>query len=339
MEKKFRALRQMVLLSAFFVPLSLVAQDEVGAVFKGAPQDAAKLAGAYLLPATTGFGLGLNSGWYTSAKAKNFLRFDLRITGTGAFVPQSDKTFDVTKLGLTSMSPVGSGITPTLAGPKSDGARMRINNSTSQFNLPEGVGVGVVPSPQIQLTVGLPKNIDISVRYVPTIDLDDFGKVDLFGVGAKVEVLPLIFGKKERLLPFDLAVAFGYTQFKWNIPLEVGDNPDPNQAIGVKMNGITTDAIISKKISAFTPFFSVGYNQSKSNIKALGNYEFDVPITVDPSGKKVYSNPFEIERTDASGMKASAGFQLQLAFFRLYASYTQAKYGYANAGIGFGIGN
>ncbi|WP_461486145.1 DUF6588 family protein, partial [Pedobacter sp.] len=304
MDNRFRALKNMVLFSAFLLPLNLMAQDEVGGVFRGDPQDAAKLAGAYLLPATTGFGLGLNSGWYTSAKTKSAFRFDLRITGTGAFVPQKDKNFDVAKLGLTSMAPVAgtTSITPTISGPETSGAQMKLNSPTQSqtpFNLPEGIGVGVVPSPQLQLTVGLPKNIDLSVRYVPTIDMDDFGKVDLFGLGAKVELLPIIFGKKEKLLPFDLAVAVGYTQLKWNIPLEVGDNPDPNQNVNIKLSGISADAIISKKLSVFTPFFSLGYNQSKSNIKALGRYTFD---------GATYNNPFTIDRTDVSGMKASAGF-------------------------------
>lgn len=335
MEKKFKALKHTIVLSAFLLPLNLMAQDEVGDVFRGAPADAAKLTEAYLLPATTGFGLGLNSGWYTSAKTKGTLRFDLRITGTAAFVPQSDKTFDIAKLGLISMSPVNPSntITPTLSGPKNAGVRMIIDHNDQEFDLPDGLGSGIgadyIPSPQVQLTVGLPKNIDISLRYVPTIDLDDFGKVDLFGVGAKVEVLPIILGKKEKLLPFDLAVALGYTQLKWSIPLEVGNNPDPNQRIDIKLNGISADAIISKKLAVFTPFFSLGYNSSESNIKALGTYDFD---------GEVHTNPFDIKRTDVSGMKASLGFQLHLAFFRLYASYTQAKYGYANAGIGFGIG-
>ncbi|MDQ8003143.1 MAG: hypothetical protein REI64_00010 [Pedobacter sp.] len=330
MENKFRALRNMVLLSAFFMPLSLVAQDEVGDVFRGSPQDAGKLAGAYLLPATTGFGLGLNSGWYTSAKAKGTLRFDLRITGTGAFVPNKDKNFDVGKLGLTSMSPVAGSnpISPTIAGPKTDGTKMQVGNTvdpSKQFNLPDGVGLNIIPSPQVQLTVGLPKNIDVSFRFVPTIDLDDVGKVNLFGVGAKVELLPIILGKKEKLLPFDLAVAFGYTQLTWNIPLEVGTNPDPNQNIDIKLSGISTDAIISKRLSVFTPFFSVGYNKSNTDIRALGTYNFD---------GEVHKDPFQIKRDDVNGMRASAGFQLHLGFFRLYTSYTQATYGYVNAGIG-----
>ena len=332
MEKKFRALRNLGLLSAFLLPLTSAAQDEVGDLFKGTPADAGRLAGAYLTPVTTGFGLGLNSGWYTSAKSKGTLRFDLRITGTAAFVPESDKRFDVTKIGLTSMAPVaGSNVnTPTFSGPKTDGTRMQVGNDASkQFNLPQGIGLGVVPSPQVQLTVGLPKDIDLSVRFVPTIDLDDVGKVDLFGLGAKVEVLPLIFGKTEKLLPFDLAVAVGYTQLKWEIPLDVNDGKYTNQSVDVKLNGISADAIISKKLSVFTPFFSLGYNRSKSKINAIGTYEIDGTS---------YQNPFSIDRTDVSGAKASAGFQLQLAFFRLYASYTQAKYGYANAGIGFGMG-
>ncbi|WP_199117367.1 DUF6588 family protein [Pedobacter sp. ASV28] len=344
MEKNLRALKYITLFSAFLLPLNLIAQDQIGAAFKGAPEDASKLTQAYLSPLFKGFGVGLNSGWYTSAKAKSTLRFDLRITGTIAFVPNNDKSFDVNQLGLTSMAPASGAnpISPTFSGSKTQGTLMRLNgvpNASSDFNLPKGEGINIVPSPQIQLTVGLPKNIDVSLRYIPKIDMKDYGKVDLFGAGAKVEVLPLILGKTEKLIPLDVAVAVGFTRLNYSLPLDVGNNPNANQAISAKVKGLSADAIISKTIAIFTPFFSLGYQKSKTNLRALGTYEFDVPVTPStPTGKQTYTDPFTFDQTDVNGLRASLGFQLHLGFFRLYGSYSQAKYGYVNAGIGFGMG-
>jgi hypothetical protein len=345
MEKKRKALNKLLVFSAFLLPINLMAQDEIGAAFKGAPEDASKLTQAYLSPLFKGLGTGLNSGWYTSAKAKNTLRFDLRITATAAFVPNSDKSFDVSKLGLTSMAPApgANPVSPTFSGEDREGTRMRFNDDITptgeaDFNLPNGLNVGAVPAPQIQLTVGIPKNIDVSLRFVPKIDLGDYGKVNMLGAGIKAEILPLILGKTEKVVPVDVALALGFTQLNYSLPLEVGDNPNPNQELSAKINGMSVDAIVSKRLTFFTPFFSLGYNNAKTELKALGTYEFDAPTPTNPNNKQTYVNPFSFSETDASGVRASLGFQLQLAFFRLYASYTQAKYSYVNGGIGFGIG-
>lgn len=344
MKRKLTALKSILIVSAFLLPLNLWAQSDVEGLFKSGPEDATKLLSAYASPAFKGFGIGLNSGWNTSAKTKGFLRFDLRITGTMAFVPTKDRTYDVNTLGLKNISPVNPALStgPTFSGEDKEGARMQINGAlpSSQFNLPQGLGISYVPSPQVQLTVGLPKNIDVSLRLVPEITFgEDKTSVSLFGIGAKVEVLPLIMGKKEKLMPFDLAVAFGLTRLNFHLPLNVNNQANSNQELDLKVNGFSTEAIISKKILFFTPFASVGYNSAKSTLKALGTYEFDVPVTPStPTGKQSFTDPVSITNKDINGLKASLGFQLNLAFFRLYASYTQAQYSYVNGGIGFGFG-
>lgn len=338
------ALKSGMVLSAFLFSSNLKAQDDVGELFKSGPADATKLVNAYMSPLFRGLGVGLNSGWTNTAKTKNTLRFDLRITATAAFVPSSDQTYDVRNLGLQNIRPDNANVTtgPTAMGDDAEGALMRLyanGTPTSEtFRLPQGSGIHFVPAPQVQLTVGLPKNIDISLRYMPDTKLGDFGTIGLYGVGAKVEVLPLILGKTEKLIPVDVAVLAAITRLNYNLPLEVGDNPNPNQNIDLKLNGFNLEAIISKKLLFFTPFASVGYNSSNTDLRALGTYEFDTPTPLNPNAKTTFNDPVTIKQTDLSGMKASVGFQMNLAFFRIYASYTAAKYSYANAGIGFGIG-
>ncbi|RZK52883.1 MAG: hypothetical protein EOO91_18600 [Pedobacter sp.] len=347
MKKKRSLLRHLLVLSAFLLPLNIMAQNDVGGLFKSTPADATKLVDAYMSPLFKGLGVGLNSGWHNTAKTKSFLRFDLRITATAAFVPTKDQSYNTNELGLQSIRPDAgqSGVGPTAFGDDAEGSLMRVyagNTPTTQtFRLPEGSGLHFVPSPQVQLTVGLPKNIDISLRLVPSIKLgDDAGTINMFGIGAKVEVLPLIMGKKDKLIPFDLAVAFGLTRLNYNLPLHVNTNADnSNQELDVKINGFSADAIISKKIAFFTPFASVGYNSSNSSLKATGSYDFDVPVTPStPTGKQTFNDPVSIKNSEINGLKAAVGFQLNLTFLRIYGSYTTAQYGYVNAGIGFGIG-
>src|ERR1700744_5009075 len=71
-------------------------------LIKSSPADVTKLMDAYAEPLFKGFGVGLNSGWNNTAATKKFLHIDLRVTANLAMVPTVDKTFDVTKIGLSS---------------------------------------------------------------------------------------------------------------------------------------------------------------------------------------------------------------------------------------------
>lgn len=325
-------------------PLPAFCQEDIGELFKSGPDDARQLVNAYISPLFKGLGVGLNSGWANTAQAKKPLRFDIRITGTAAFVPNSDKAYDVRTLNLTGIRPVDPNktVAPTAFGAKTEGAEMEFYNngySTGQFRLPKGTGVGVVPSPQVQLTMGLLKNMDVSLRLVPKVNIgEDAGTISLFGLGTKLELLPLLMGKKAKITPIDIAIAGGYSKLTYNLPLNVNEEPVSDQKVNVEVTGYSAEAIVSKKLAFFTPFASIGYTTSTSNLKALGTYKFDAPTILDPNYQQTYVNPINYSKKDIDGIKATIGFQMNLGFFRVYTSYTQAQYSYANAGIGFGIG-
>lgn len=333
--------KTILVLGALLLPCKLLAQNDVGDLFKSSPQDATKLVNAYMQPLFKGMGLGLATGWHNTAKTKNFLKFDLRITGTGAFVPDKDQTFNAGTLGLTTAKPAAgsTGIGPTAFGDDAPGAKMEFytDNGTATgqtFNLPQGTGVNFAPAAQLQLTVGLPKNIDVSLRLIPNVNLgSDFGKLNQLGIGVKAEILPLIMGNKDKLVPFDLAVALGFTNTKHTLDLDVNNGKYDNQQVETKFKGFNAEAIISKKILFFTPFASVGYASSNSDLMATGTYDFDTA-----AGSATFTNPVTLKNKDINSMTASLGFQLNLGFLRVYTSYTQAEYGFVNAGLGFGIG-
>src|SRR5882757_9464174 len=104
-------------------------------LIKSSPADATKLMQAYANPLFKGFGVGLNSGWNNTASTKKLLHFDLRITASAAFVPVSDKTFDVTKIGLsnnvTPADPTKT-IAPTIGGSSNTGPVMNIKDNNGK---------------------------------------------------------------------------------------------------------------------------------------------------------------------------------------------------------------
>ncbi|MBD3749639.1 MAG: hypothetical protein IE931_09090 [Sphingobacteriales bacterium] len=345
---------------SFVFSTSLYAQDGVSELIKSGPADAQKLAQAYLNPLFKGLGFGMNSAWYNSAKAKNLGRFDIRIQGSGAFVPPSDQTFDISTLGLSSKTRVsGSPITPTSFGENRIGSKIELysdkNEKVGEFNMPNGTGLKVVPSPQIQLTVGIIKNTDVSIRYSPEIGKgSDYGSVQVLGFGLKHEVTKLFFGKAAKIIPIDLAVGFGYNQIKYQYQVKQADQVDDsnsgqnlNQRVEGSFSGYTFDAILSKKLSIFTPFVSIGYNTSKTDIGMLGKYIIQTdyerfPGTQIPDQSKpiytTFTDPVKIKQNDIAGLRANVGFALHLAFFRIYAAYGVGQYSAFTGGIGFGIG-
>ena len=123
-----------------------------------AREDATKLTQAYLNPFFKGLGSGMNNGWYNSAKAKNLGRFDLRIQASGAFVPSSDQTFDVNKLGLTRFEAASgsSSLSPTVFGKDEDGISLvDPNNPDANFTMPSGTGIHIAPSLPLTVFEGL----------------------------------------------------------------------------------------------------------------------------------------------------------------------------------------
>lgn len=334
------------LLIFFSVPFTAFSQDNIGDLFKSGPADATKLANAYMDPLFKGLGVGLNSGWTNTAKTKKPFRFDLRFTVTAAFVPASDKAYDVNTLGLENIRAVDKykSVGPTAFGPNVDGPMMEIYNSSlpdpnpATFKLPSGLGINFVPSPQLQLTLGLLKHTDLSLRWIPKVEIED-GKLNLFGIGAKIELLPFLMGKSARVMPVDLALAVGYTSLYYNFPLKLNNQSTSGQVVDVKLHGISAEVIASKKLAIFTAFASIGYHSSTSDLKALGSYEFDVPKNPsNKDGKQIYVDPVSLKQTDVDGLKAALGFQFNLAFFSIFASYTQSNYSYVNTGIGFALG-
>jgi hypothetical protein len=358
MKKLYSLITLVILTSAAFKANAQSSDDDFSQLIKSSPADVTKLFTAYGTPLFKGFGVGLNSGWNNTAKTKKFLHFDIRVSAAVAQAPTADKTFDVTKIGLTNhLTPAaGSGtIAPTFAGDKdATPPTMRINddngNQISTFQLPKGV-IEYIPAPNVQITVGLVKNTDVTIRSTPTFKIsDDAGSVGVFGFGIKHNIIQ-DFAKKGTEKPFDLALAFNFNRIKYSKTLDVkpatGALPAPGttaadfstQRIDATFSGVNFQAIISKKLLFFTPFASVGYQTGKTDLGVLGNFPIQSTVPGQGTFYTVVKDPVHINETSISGMRGDFGFQLNLLILRIYASYSISGGGYnsANAGIGLGF--
>lgn len=317
------------------------AQSDLDQYLRAGIEDAEKLTESYISPLIKGFGYGTSNGWYNTAKAHQSFGVDFTINASAVFVPSEDKfyTFRNSDYNNIRLADGQSGQLPTAFGPSSPGPELvsfdEDGNEIGRFNAPEGVGfeeeigVNAIPVPMLQLGIGLVKNTDLKLRYIPTTDFGD-GQVKLFGVGLMHDIKQWIPGVK--LLPFDFSVLFGHTTLSATYDL-TGNVKGKDQEGLFKARSMTIQGVISKKISVLTLYGAIGYNKVQSNINVNGEY-----VIEDDFNEEVYTfiDPIAMEVTDG-GMRATAGLRLKFAIFTLHADYTLNKYPMATVGLGFSV--
>lgn len=314
-------------------------------------EDAGTLMGNYISPFMRGFGYGMANGWYNTAKPHKPLGFDLTVNVSLAKVPTSDLfyTFNNIDYSNISLENGSSAQLPTIFG---DQTNLNLSSSLTQtvggqsvtasqvFNAPEGIkeikDIGYVPTPMVQFGIGLIKNTDLKIRYVPTVSTDDY-KISLIGLGIMHDIKQWIPGIKQ--VPIDLSVFVGYTKLNTEFKL-AGALAGANQAAKFDVTALTYQVLVSKKFSILTLYGGFGFNSVTSKLIMTGTYIVPADLPTLPG---VPSLP-DIELTDpvdlsfdSSGARATIGARIKLAILTLHADYTLQEYNTITAGIGFSL--
>jgi hypothetical protein len=318
-----------------------LAQDDIDQLLNESIDDGRKLISAYVSPFMKSLSLGLNQGWYNTAKAHKIAGVDLTITANAMTIPNSDLLFDVNKLGLQVVeldaNSQGYPMAPTIFGPEDQPTFRYTDEETGLsetyvgpggIDLKESVGKNWVPVPMANLGIGLPKGTDLKLRFTPTIDMGDDASLKILGVGIMHDVKQWIPGIK--MLPFDLAGFVGYTKFKLEYFFDAEANPDQRGIF--EMNATTIQGLISKKFSVVTFYGGLGYNIAKSNLAMKGTYDINDDGEVGPNEL----DPLDL-KFSASGFRTTAGMRLKLAVLTLHADYTLQKYKCLTVGVGISV--
>ncbi|MBP9187428.1 MAG: hypothetical protein KBG11_10050 [Bacteroidia bacterium] len=349
------------------ISTSAFAQGDMSTFLQAGANDGTKILNAYASPLLKSFGAGLNGGWFNSAKVHGIGGFSLTVSPNIAFAPAADQEFNVNALGLSSSTRVinGKTVSPTIFGASEDANNPEIgmfarypgatqDSMLTSFKLPPGIGVNLFPVPTAQLAVGVGLGTEVAIRFLPTIKSGEF-EIGMFGFAVKHDIKQWFKGIKE--MPFDLSVMAGYTQLDASLKLKElkGDpessqthNPNPgkayNQSVEFTSSAYTFNAIISKKLSVFTPYLGLGFQGATTKLGLKGDYPLtDLNSTYDPNQPTTGSNkpktvkelkdPVNLEGS-IGGFRATAGFRLKLAVITIHADYTFAEYNVASIGIG-----
>lgn len=357
------ALFTIALSITFFTSKAQGTEADISAFLNAETADANKLIGAYTGPAIRGLSYGMAGGWFNTAQNHKLGGFDLGVTVSAVFLPTADETFDPTKLGLSANTVPTSNVAPTFIGPKTPpGATPYaqykfVNNGVtiSSVDGPEGldlkksIGSNAVPVPMVQAGIGLIKNTDLKIRFLPEQKLGNDSKVKMFGVGIMHDIKQYIPGVK--MVPFDLSVLVAYNSISGNTSLvntRVDPNPPfngyPNWNDGVPYsnNGNSSytfdswlfQALISKKVSIITFYGGFGYGVVSTKAKITGTFVLDNPLYPDPKTNPTkITNPFSTTYKN-NGLKLTAGVRFKLGPFYLSGDYTVQSYNVLSVGAG-----
>lgn len=322
-----------------FIGYNAKSQINFDSFLEAGTADAGRLFEQYMEPAFVGFGFGLNSGWYNTAKVHKPLGIDLTVTVSMARVPSSAEffTFRNSDYSNVRIEGVNEAQLPTVFGPNLPGNELPLltfldpdsGNPVINISAPTGAGIeeetimpfNAVPVPMAQVGLGLFKGTELKLRYIPQTTFEDDASIGLFGIGVMHDIKQYLPGKK--LLPFDLSVFAGYTSMESEIFI---DN-DAGQTALFDASAWTLQAVVSKKLALLTLFGGVGYTNYDVDFKLLGTYTTQLLS---------FTDPVDINFAD-NGFRANAGVRIKLLFLTITGEYAMQEYNTITAGVGVSI--
>ncbi len=334
--------------------------SDAGALLGAGAEDAKTLTKSYISPYFHSIGANLSSGWYNTAKPHKIGGFDLTFAINAGIIPKDDREFNIDELDLNNLYRAdGTGAnSPTIAGKNDEGPLMKYRLESDAgdiegdaFKMPPGLGVPVTPSPMLQLGIGLIKNTEVIVRYVPNMT---FGKttVGLWGIGGKHDIKQWI-PAMEKLPVFHLSVVAGFTKFTAGnelsiTPASIGLNDSyasgtwDGQKLDMEIKSFTASALFSFDLPIITFYGGLGLVTTNSTIAFKGDYP--IAEVNESSGEieaSLIKDPLKINiRNDNGGVtspRLNAGMRLKFAIVTMHFDYIYAKYSVFSFGLGISV--
>ena len=310
-----------ILLATFAIIISGKSYGQLSVEDVDIPQ-AKKLIEAYFTPMAESFGMGLNNGWYNTAKPHSLGGFDLTFTINTVIIPKSAENFKIEDAFGNVFSSEKKEAATIFGG--ANKTEMIYTNSytdsTFIFTMPGGLKTPALPLPMIQAGIGLIKNTAVDIRYMPMMNIGNNINIDLFGVGLKHDILQWIPAIGDAI-PMSLSLQGGYTAL--NTKLNVAE-----QKVALNTRATTINLVVSKKILMVTGHAGIGYNSSSTTFSADANFEL--------SGIKFEEN-IEAKFESNNDLRTNIGLRLNMAIVTIQADYTFSKYPTATLGLGVSL--
>mgnify|MGYP005702150519 CR=1 FL=1 len=281
-----------------------------------------KLIEAYFTPMAETFGAGLNNAWYNTAKPHSILGFDVTFSLNTVIVPNSAENFmieDNFNGIFTSSDEDASTIFGSMSSTQMN-YNPANNLASSSFNMPGGLKTPILPLPMIQAGIGVYKKTSLDIRYMPVLNIGDNININLYGFGAKHDLLQWI-PAVGNVIPMSLSIQAGYTNL--NTELKVA-----GQEVALNTKATTLNLIASKKVLMLTGYAGIGYSYSNTNFSANPNFDLN---------GLSFDNELDISFESTKKLRTNLGLRLNIALMTIHADYTFADYPTATIGVGVSL--
>lgn len=232
-----------------------------------------------------------------------------------------EQQFSVAMSGPTVVGPIEEDIMIVFPGetimvdiPNSDPAEIPLPETA--FNL--GIG-GLIPDLDFlplatpQLTVGTVYGTQLSLRYLPTYDVEDLGEVKYMGFG--------IQHNPKAWLPLPLPVDFSLAVFSQS--LDLGDI----MTTSALSYGLNVSKTFGVRMLSWTPY--AGFMAESATMEFKYDYVLDYDL-VEPEVKQI---KFEVESENKSRFTIGSNFRAGIVNFNV--DYNIGEYNSVTAGIAF----
>ena len=333
-----------IIISLLLFTISGLSYGQLEEVF-AARDDAAIYTKQYLNPAMKGLMYNLNNGWYTSGKTHKKLGFDITIFASTSIVPDEDKVFqfiasDYNYLSISS----GSSTLPTVAGGTTNTVLEATNDGDSiTFDAINGIGdewpenffIPVsVPTPMVQLGLGLPNKTDIKLRFFPNTNKDGVS-YGLFGIGVQHN-LSQYFKVLDKIPTLNISGLGAFTRANVIYTPDNTGVSGNNQSIEMQINSYTLQVIGDIDLKIINFYLGMGYTTGNTNLDALGTYEFDFDDNGTIESDEIITDPIKLDFA-ISGVKTTIGTRLNLGPVKIFGDYTLQKYSSITVGLALSI--
>lgn len=344
-EKQLYIMLKTTFFSIIFILFFLPSNAQLEEVF-AARDDAATYVKQYLNPAMNGIMYNLNNGWYSTGKTHKKLGFDITISASAAIIPDQEKMFqfiasDYNYLSISS----GSSELPTIAGGTTNTELVASSNGDSiTFGAidgagdewPEGFFIPVsVPTPMVQMGLGLPMKTDLKVRFFPNTNRDGVS-YNLIGLGVQHN-LSQHFKALDKIPTLTISGLGAFTRASIVYSPNNTEVSGSNQRIEMKINSYTLQAIGDLDLKVVNFYLGMGFTAGNTNLDALGTYQFDFDDNgnIDPADEEIV-DPIQLEFA-VSGFKTTLGARVNLGPVKIFGDYSIQDYSSITLGVAFSL--
>lgn len=326
-------LRFFKIILLFFSPF-LFSQNGLENLLLAPKYESQNLFERYLKPALKGSIYLMNSGWYSTAKVHKKFGFDLTISLNSVVVPDGEKSFDISNFKLIESEIKNL---PSIFGdskneelnviiPKSDLHPQLKATFFSPGGIKDQLPLGIVSSPSIQVSIGLPFKSEVTLRYLPEYNRNRV-YFSNYGIGFKHDILQYFTFLKK--IPSLNVSAFGaYSIMSINYDIQSAERfRGINQITEFDITNYKFQILTSFNLKIIEFYGGIGISGGNSSFSINGEYELDYVVDGDSNTKfpiKI-SDPVKIKYS-IHELSKNFGFKFKFLFLHAFIDYTLQEY-------------